>query len=71
MRAEKLKARAMMPDADFAALGQRFGDHLLEPETTQPRADNELALAVSRLDINDVCNPIECDEGFYVAQRIA
>jgi hypothetical protein len=71
MRAEKLKARAMMPEADFAALGQRFGDHLLEPETTQPRADDALSLAVSRLGVNEVCNPIECDEGFYVAQRIA
>jgi predicted DsbA family dithiol-disulfide isomerase len=71
MRAEKLTARAMMPEADFAALGQRFGDHLLEPETTQPRADDALSLAVSRLGVNEVCSPIECDEGFYVAQRIA
>jgi hypothetical protein len=71
MRAEKLKARAMMPEADFAALGHRFGDHLLEPETTQPRADDALSVAVARLAINEVCNPIECDEGFYVAQRIA
>ena len=71
LRAEKLTARAMMPGADFADLGLRFGDQLLDPETTAPRPDDALSTAVALLGINEVCSPVECDEGYYVAQRMA
>jgi hypothetical protein len=70
-RARKLRSRAGMEGADFADVALRFADALLEPETLAPRlTDPNLGEVVIRLRIGDMSEPLPCDEGFQVLQRI-
>jgi hypothetical protein len=70
-RATKLIGRARMEGADFADVALRFADSLLEPEELSPRLiDPVLADAVANLKLGELSAPVECDEGFLVAQRV-
>jgi 2-hydroxychromene-2-carboxylate isomerase len=70
-RATKLIGRARMEGADFADVALRFADSLLEPEELSPRLiDPVLADAVATLKLGELSAPVECDEGFLVAQRV-
>jgi serine/threonine protein kinase len=71
-RARKLRSRAGMEGADFADVALRFADALLEPETLAPRmGDPGVGEVVLHLRVGDMSEPIECDEGFQVLQRLA
>jgi protein-disulfide isomerase len=70
-RARKLRSRAGMQGADFADVALRFADALLEPEVLASRLnDPNLGEVVIRLRIGDMSEPLPCDEGFQVLQRI-
>jgi protein-disulfide isomerase len=70
-RARKLRSRAGMEGADFADVALRFADALLEPETLAARLiDPGVGEVVLHLRIGDMSEPLECDEGFQVLQRL-
>jgi protein-disulfide isomerase len=71
-RASKLISRARMEGADFTDVALRFADALLEPNEIMPRlVDPLLADALASLKLGELTAPVECDEGFIVAQRVA
>lgn len=71
-RARKLRSRAGMAGADFADVALRFADALQEPETLAPRLlDTVVGEAVLHLEVGQLSEPLECDEGFQVLQRLA
>jgi serine/threonine protein kinase/predicted DsbA family dithiol-disulfide isomerase len=71
-RASKLLGRAKMEGADFADVALRFADHLLEPDELAPRLlDHAFADATATLRVGELSQPIECDEGFLVVQRLS
>jgi hypothetical protein len=64
--------RAQLPGSDFGDIALRFADSLLEPNDLSGRDnDPDFADAVRLLAVNQVSEPIECDEGYHVVQRIA
>jgi hypothetical protein len=70
-RAHKLLARAKLPGADFADLALRFGDSQIDlGEVDLMLLPGAIKDAVARLEMLEVSEPIECDEGFQVQQRI-
>jgi protein-disulfide isomerase len=70
-RARKLRERARVQGADFENVALRFADALIEPEDLAPQLlDPTLADAVTVLDIGELSQPIECDEGYQVLQRL-
>jgi serine/threonine-protein kinase len=71
-RASKLISRARMEGADFTDVALRFADALLEPNEIMPRLiDPVLADALTSIKPGELTAPVECDEGFLVAQRVA
>ena len=71
-RASKLRSRAGMAGNDFGDVALRFADALLEPEKLAPKLnDPQLGETVMRMRIGEMSEPIECDEGFQVLQRIS
>ena len=71
-RASKLRSRAGMAGADFADVALRFADALLEPETLAPRLlEPAVAERVQHLRVGELSDPIECDEGYQILQRLA
>jgi serine/threonine protein kinase/protein-disulfide isomerase len=70
-RARKLGERARVQGADFENVAMRFADALIESEDLAPRlVDPTVADAVTGLNIGELSQPIECDEGYQVLQRI-
>jgi predicted DsbA family dithiol-disulfide isomerase len=71
-RACKLVVRAQMPGSDFADIALRFADNLLEHEDLAPRFADPLFGDASRaLRVGQLSEPIECDEGYQVLQRVS
>ena len=71
-RATKLLGRARMEGNDFSDVALRFADCLLEPDELSPRLlDQSFADAAAGLRVGQLSEPIECDEGFMVLQRLA
>ncbi|HET8934167.1 MAG TPA: protein kinase [Polyangiales bacterium] len=71
-RARKLGERARMQGADFANVALRFADALIEPEDLTHRLREPMvADAVTGLAIGEMSQPVECDEGYQVLQRVS
>ena len=71
-RACKLVLRAQMPGSDFGDIALRFADNLFEHEDlTQRLNDPIFADATRALRIGQLSEPIECDEGYQVLQRVS
>lgn len=70
-RARKLGERARVQGVDFENVALRFADALIEPEELAGRmADPVVADALKGLQIGEMSQPLECDEGYQVLQRI-
>jgi hypothetical protein len=71
-RACKLVTRAQMPGSDFADIALRFADNLFEHEELESRLSDPLfADATRALRVGQLSEPIECDEGYQVLQRVS
>jgi Thioredoxin/PPIC-type PPIASE domain len=71
-RASKLVVRAQMPGSDFGDIALRFADSLLEnDDLTQLLNDPVFADATRSLRIGQLSEPLECDEGYQVLQRMS
>jgi hypothetical protein len=61
-----------MEGADFANVALRFADALIEPEDLTHRLREPMvADAVTGLAIGEMSQPVECDEGYQVLQRVS
>ena len=70
-RARKLGERARVQGADFENVALRFADALIEPEDLRERmAEPAIADALRGLQVGEMSQPVECDEGYQVLQRI-
>ncbi|MDD9943011.1 MAG: protein kinase [Myxococcales bacterium] len=70
-RAEKLRARACLPGADFADLAMRFSDADLDLGTLELHGLPEPTLdAVMGLAVGGISRLIETDDGFRFLQRV-
>jgi protein-disulfide isomerase len=71
-RACKLVSRAQMPGSDFGEIALRFADNLYEhEELTQSLSDPLFADASCALRVGQLSEPLECDEGYQVLQRVS
>jgi serine/threonine protein kinase len=71
-RARKLRDRARVEGADFENVALRFADSLLDPEELAHRlTEPAIADAVRGLHIGEMSQPVECDEGYQVLQRLS
>jgi protein-disulfide isomerase len=71
-RACKLVVRAQMPGSDFADIALRFADSLLESQDLAARLAEPVFADASRvLQVGQLSQPIECDEGYQVLQRVS
>ncbi|HKU43688.1 MAG TPA: protein kinase [Polyangiales bacterium] len=71
-RACKLVVRAQMPESDFADIALRFADALIESEDLTARLNEAVfADAARALAVGQLSEPIECDEGYQVLQRVS
>jgi serine/threonine protein kinase len=71
-RARKLGERARMQGADFENVAMRFADALIEPEDLAHRlVEPMVADAVTGLEVGEMSQPVECDEGYQVLQRVS
>jgi predicted DsbA family dithiol-disulfide isomerase len=70
-RACKLVARAKVPGSDFADIALRFADTLLESSDMSARRNEPpFADVIRKLQIDQLSEPIETDEGYQVLQRV-
>jgi serine/threonine protein kinase len=71
-RACKLVSRAQMPGSDFGEIALRFADNLYEHEDLTECLNNPLFADASRaLQYGQLSEPLECDEGYQVLQRVS
>ncbi|MET0387451.1 MAG: protein kinase [Polyangiales bacterium] len=71
-RALKLISRAQMEGNDFTDVALRFADSLIDAEKFSPDViDQAMADEIVKLKVGDMSNPLECDEGYQVLQRMA
>jgi hypothetical protein len=71
-RACKLVTRAQMPGSDFADIALRFADNLFENDELEERLSDPVFADASRaLRVGQLSEPIECDEGYQVLQRVS
>jgi hypothetical protein len=71
-RASKLVIRAQMPGSDFGDIALRFADKLFEHDDLMQRLSDPVFADASRaLRIGQLSEPIECDEGYQVLQRVS
>ena len=70
-RACKLAERARVQGAEFETVALRFADALIEPEELAQRlTEPSIADALRGLEVGQMSQPVECDEGYQVLQRI-